>query len=280
MGFMKSLKKKASKAAGEATKMAERAAQTAQHPMELTHLDGIVDELTAKFDGMIDGFESDIPPTSEEALSKETEWIDALHDEYWEKAKGITEREPEGDKDNMQVRFRMLDRKLNSRKGKLIARFSDEIGEMKDKAISVLTNICAAESSEFMDDISERLPMRPSALEEACATMLAQVEDNVNAAYPGGVDALDSFDDDLGDVQSYADWKVEAASMIEQLGVNNEEACEEAKKGYLIQIYLSICDDMDDDDDLPYFEDNGEDFKAEARAKIAEALDIDVESLE
>jgi hypothetical protein len=280
MGFMKALKNKASKAAAEATKVAERAAQTAQHPMELTHLDGIVDELTAKFDGMIDGFESDIPPTNEEALSKETEWIDTLNEEYWEKAKGITEREPEGDKDNMQVRFRMLNRKLSARKGKLIARFSDEIGEMKDKAISVLTDICMAESSEFMDHISERLPMRPSNLDEACAAMLAQVEDNVNAAYPGGVDALDSFDDDLGDVKSYADWKVEAASMIEQLRVNNEEAREEAKKGYLIQIYLSICDDMDDDDDLPYFEDNGEDFKAEARAKIAEALDIDVNSLE
>ena len=261
--------------------MAERAAQTAQHPMELTHLDGIVDELAAKFDGMIDGFESDIPPTSEEALSKETEWIDALNEEYWEKAKGITEREPEGDKDNMQVRFRMLNRKLNARKGKLIARFSDEIGEMKEKAMSVLTDICVEEASDFYDNISSlRLPMRPSDLEEAGAALFAQVEDNINAAYPGGVDALDSFDDDLGDVKSYAEWKVETASMIEQLKVDNEEAREEAKKGYLIQIYLSICDDMDDDDDLPYFEDNGEDFKAEARAKIAEALDIDVDSLE
>jgi hypothetical protein len=280
MGFMKNLKKKANKAAGQATKMAERAAQTAQHPMELTHLDAVVDELSAKFDGMIDGFEADIPPTPEEAVAKEDEWIGELNSEYWEKAKGITERDPKDEKDSMQVRNRMLNRKLNSRKGKLLARFSDEIGEMKDKAISVLTDTCQAELDEFAGDILERLPMKPSELEDAGATMLAQVEDNVNAAYPGGVDALDNFDDDLGDCLSYADWKNAAASKIEELGGQNEEAREEAKKGYLVALYLSICDDMDDDDDLVYFEDNGEDYKAEIRNKIAEALDVDPSTLE
>ena len=200
MGFMKSLKRKANKAAAEATKMAERAAQTAQHPMELTNLDKVVDELTAKFDGLIEGFEADIPPTPEEATAKEEEWIEGLNNEYWEEAKGITGRDPENDKDNMQVRNRMLNRKLNARKGKLIGRFGEEIGEMKDKAINVLTDICQAELEEFSSDIAERLPMKSSELEDAGAAMLAQVEDNVNAAYPGGVDALDDFDDDLGDV--------------------------------------------------------------------------------
>ena len=83
---------------------------------------------------------------------------------------------------------------------------------MKEKAISDLTDICVEEASDFYDNISSlRLPMRPSDLEEAGAALFAQVEDNINAAYPGGVDALDSFDDDLGDVKSYAEWKVETA---------------------------------------------------------------------
>jgi len=277
---MKSLKRKANKAAAEATKMAERAAQTAQHPMELTNLDKVVDELTAKFDGLIEGFEADIPPTPEEATAKEEEWIEGLNNEYWEEAKGITGRDPENDKDNMQVRNRMLNRKLNARKGKLIGRFGEEIGEMKDKAINVLTDICQAELEEFSSDIAERLPMKSSELEDAGAAMLAQVEDNVNAAYPGGVDALDDFDDDLGDVLSYSDWKLQVASAIEDLGTQNEGAKEEAKKGYLVALYLSICEDLDDDDDLGYFEDNGEEFKADVRQKIADVLEIDTSALE
>ena len=47
-----------------------------------------------------------------------------------------------------------------------------------------------------------------------------------------------------------------------------------------VALYLSICEDLDDDDDLGYFEDNGEEFKADVRQKIADVLEIDTSALE
>lgn len=248
--------------------------------MELSHLDTVVDELAAKFDGMVEGFESEIPPTPEEASAWEEEKIAGLNEEYDEKAKGITGRDPEDDQDNMAVRKRMLNRKLGARKGKLLGRFGDAIADMQAKAVSVLTDICGGALNEFENDIKGRMPIKGSDLQEAFAAMKASVDDDVNAAYPGGVDALDSFDDDLGDCPSYEQWQASADEKLASLEAENKDAVESAKMSYKIGIFMEIRDQMDEDEDMHFLEDNGEDLKATIRKDILEALGIEQEIID
>lgn len=264
MGFFGKLKK-------EAQAKMDRAAKTLAAPTELRNLDEIVKDLVTTMDVLILQFENDgTPPNEEQAKDWETEKFKELKANYNERAKEATGRDPKDDKDSMSVRKRQLNRKLQSRRGKLFARFSDAVGDLKGQAENAIKS-AEEELAEMEADIEEALPIKPSEITSQYDELMARVEENINASFPDGVEGLDNYDDGL-DCQSYADFKTSVAAAQEAMQAKAVEASVAATNEYKEGIVEAIASDLADDE-IDYAEDGGEGIKAAILESIKAALE-------
>mmetsp|Transcript_24527 Transcript_24527/g.40890 ORF Transcript_24527/g.40890 Transcript_24527/m.40890 type:complete len:259 (-) Transcript_24527:122-898(-) len=246
MGFLKGLKK-----VGHAM----------ANPTELKDLDKIVHFLIKQFEDQIDGFENDgTPPTADQAKEWEDERIEAFQNDYDRRAKDLCNRDPVDKHDNIAVRKRILGRKMEARRGKLFARFSDDVQALTVKAALTLKR-CVEGLAELESSITEQLPLKNSYIASEFTALKDRLEEDIIASFPEGVTGLDNYDDELPEgVPSYVDFKASVDASQEQLLEANVAAVAEAlaayKQGVVAAVEASLNEDVVD-----FLEDDGAELK-------------------
>jgi len=206
---------------------------------------------------------TDETPTEEECAELEQAKIDELleaFDRQTEKMFRVQDQVPDARAE--------LERHLVRRRGKLLRRFAGEIGELKDLAADCI-EFCVDYLTNTMNRISESLPVPEGVVGEAISELRNNCEDYVATTFPGGVDGMDAYDDELPDgFPSYAEFKERVAAAELELAETNlskieagvEEVKAEAAAMAQNKINEAIKTAMDEiredlsDDVLPYLE--------------------------
>lgn len=254
----------------------EKAAHNAANPKELEHLDDIVEDELKKFDNFLKELTNDGTPLNEEQSAKlEKQKFEEAEDNYEKRAHKSTGRKAEDKDDNISVRLRQLQRGLKARKGKIFAKFSGAVGDLKAQAAETLSN-CVESLQSFEEDTRAKLPLLSSAIEAEYKNLRRGLDDQINTSFPDGINGLDNYDDDLPEgTPSYKEFVGKFRESREQMLAANESAKESAK----LQIRDGFLDDLKaaiaEIDELPIgFLTEEESAELKNRMKGAVSLDI------
>lgn len=228
-----------------------------------------------ELDDEINWYENDgTPPTAEQAKEWEDERFAAYQQQYDGKAKDKCGRDPANDQDNISVRKRILGRQQESRRGKLFARFSDDVAGLVVKAAMTLKN-CVTELSELQVSLIDNLPLKASVISSEFTALNVRLEDMVNASFPDGVVGLDNYDDELPEgIPSYTDFKTSLMAAQEEILNANVEAVDDAIIELKVGVAAAIEEDLSDDV-IEFIEDDGEELKANIVTAIKAALEVE-----
>ena len=245
------------------------------HPTELSDLDRIVAHLMRELDDEINWYENDgTPPTAEQAKEWEDERFAAYQQQYDGKAKDKCGRDPANDQDNISVRKRMLGRQQESRRGKLFARFSDDVAGLVVKASMTLQN-CVESLAELQSNLTDNLPLKASIIASEFTALNVRLEDSINASFPDGVAGLDNYDDELPEgIPSYENFKTSVMAAQEEVMNANVEAVDNAIIELKAGVAAAIEEDLSDDV-VEFMEDDGEELKGTIVAAIKAALEVE-----
>jgi|LauGreSBDMM110SN_4_FD.fasta_scaffold98739_1 hypothetical protein len=254
----------------------EKAAHNAANPKELEHLDNIVEDELKDFDRFVNGLQNDGTPLNEEqATELENKKFQEAEDNYERRAHKSTGRKAEDKDDNISVRLRQLKRGLNARKGKIFAKFSGTVGDLKGQAATTLSN-CVESLNAFEEDTREKLPLLSSTIESEYASLRRNLDDQINSSFPDGINGLDNYDDSLPDgIPSYKQFVENFEASKAAINAANDAAKEatkaQIKDGFLDDLKAAIAEI----DELPIgflTEEEAADLKN--RMKLAVNLEI------
>jgi len=157
---------------------------------------------------------------------------------------------------------------LERRRGKLFNKFSDEIGALTDLAADCI-GFCVDYLTGSVKRIKKSLPVPEDYISGALSELNSNCADYIATTFPGGVDGLDSYDDELPDgFPSYSEFKEQVAAAEVELAEENlsmvEAGVEEVKAGAVamaknkineaIKTAMNEIKDDLSDDVLPYLD--------------------------
>jgi len=225
----------------------EKAAHNAGHPKELEHLDNIVESELKNFDEFLKDLKNDGTPLNEDqAAELEQKKFNEAEENYERRAEKSCDRKAEDKDDNISVRLRQLQRGLKARKGKIFAKFSGAVGNLKDQAAETLSN-CVESLSSFEEDTRSKLPLLSSTIESEYATLRRNLDDQINTSFPDGIAGLDNYDDDLPEgIPNYRHFVRKLDNSKEEMMTANEAAKESTKAmikdGFLDDLKAAIAE--------------------------------------
>ncbi len=219
----------------------EKAAHNAANPKELEELDDLVEDELKKFDKFLKELTNDGTPLNEDQAAKlEKEKFDEAEDNYEKRAHKKTGRKAEDKDDNISVRLRQLQRGLKARKGKIYAKFSGAVADLKSQAAETLSN-CVETLQSFEEDTRAKLPLLASSIEAEYSSLRKNLDDQINSSFPDGIPGLDNYDDDLPEgTPNYKQFIHKLKESREEILAANEAAKESAK----VQIRDGFLDDL------------------------------------
>mmetsp|Transcript_33047 Transcript_33047/g.46921 ORF Transcript_33047/g.46921 Transcript_33047/m.46921 type:complete len:269 (-) Transcript_33047:108-914(-) len=218
--------------------------------------------------------EDGAPPNEEECQALEDEQIAMLVDKFNAEADNLQRVKEE----HSRVRDR-LELELGLYRGRLFSKFSDEVDALKNQAEDTL-KYCMKSLQEEEEELKESMPMAENQIEAEFKQLLASMTAHIDRVYPGGVDGLDSYDDELPEgIPSFADFKAMLVDKEAEYKEMNQEtipaALEEIKGNTTTMVKTKINeaikaamkDIVEDlsDDVLPYLD---EDAMAGLRAEL------------
>jgi hypothetical protein len=161
---------------------------------EIAALQSLVPEICLKMDHWIKEYENDgTPPNEEEAALLEVEQVCKLLDEFDERAKQLGRA-----REKIPERRGLLERNLNRRKGNLFAKYSDHVSALQDEAAAVMT-YCLETCTDFEEGLENLLPTVESNIDIVFQSIMNACNGYIEATFPGGVEAMDSYDSELPD---------------------------------------------------------------------------------
>jgi len=132
-----------------------------------------------------------LPPNEEECAAIEEEQISLTLSEFDEVAGHLWRV-----KDEVPNRRHRLVSILESRRGKLWARFSESVSELQDLA-DLTMEYCVARLEETEEDVKGSLPEASDSIVSAFDKLVEDCEEYIEETFPGGVEGLTAFDDNL-----------------------------------------------------------------------------------
>jgi hypothetical protein len=204
-GFLNKLKRKGKEAVEDVT-------EVFTSPFEIKELEEINKELLKDVDEEIGNHATALQ--KEEADAVEQALFARILEKYDRKSSRKLKREPTSDdNDNINVYKRKLQRGLTARSGNIYAKFSSSVTALNDAAATSL-RLAVESLVEFENSIKSRLPVSNEDLEAEIAATQASIADQVfidlpfpsshfslacqvQNSFPGGVAAIDSYDDHL-----------------------------------------------------------------------------------
>jgi hypothetical protein len=187
-GFLNKLKRKGKDAVEDVT-------EVFTSPFEIKELEEINKDLLKDVDEEIAAHATAVQ--KEEADALEQALFARILEKYDRKSSRKLKREPTADEnDNINVYKRKLQRGLTARSGNIFSKFSSSVLALNDAAANSL-RLAVESLAEFEASVQPRLPLLNENLEEEIASNQASITDQVQNSFPGGVAAIDSYDDHL-----------------------------------------------------------------------------------
>jgi hypothetical protein len=158
---------------------------------EAAALQKMVPELCLKMDKWIQNYtnEDRTPPNEEEAGVLEMEQISRILEEFDEGAlncKRVQDKWPE--------RRSLLEKNLSRRKGKLFAKFSEQVEALQDQAATTMM-YCMETFADFEQGLENLLPTRESDIDIVFGNMMDNCKGYIEASFPEGISGIDAYDD-------------------------------------------------------------------------------------
>lgn len=177
--------------------------------------------LGRRMDQWIRDYENDgTPPNEDEAREQEDEHIVSLMAVFDDKIPSFTKCQ-----DKVPERRALLEKKLTQRKGKLFAKFSDQVEALEDAAANMMA-FCLAEFTELEVEMNEEMPLLEGEVEKEFDEFLDQTcTEYINSMFPGGVEGMDAYDNEFPEgLIPFPEFKAMVAEKKDLYVAKNQEA--------------------------------------------------------
>jgi hypothetical protein len=182
------------------------------------------------FDKWVADYPNDgTPPNEEECLELSRTKSDELYDRFCVEAMKLWRVKDAAEEEKKSVRMRLI---LKNRK--LFQRFSQAVEALQDEAAEIM-RFCVTSLETQKKEVMTMLPLGMQGLKEEFEEFSDSMKNYVDNTFPGGVKALDSYDDTLpDDVPSFSKF----LDMVKQEEKNLREADKEAVPAALEMIKM------------------------------------------
>lgn len=253
-------------------------------------LANLVPESASKYASFIKNYSppDDVPPNEEECAAIDEEQISLILSEFDEVAGRLWRV-----KDEVPGRRERLVSLLECRRGKLFARFSDSVAELEDLAVTTM-KYCMDRLEETEEDVKASLPDAMDSIVAVFDELVKQCEEYIEETFPGGVEGLIAFDDNLDPTFDAFKEMIETKKNEEYPALNTDlitDELEKLKEQNIVLVKKSINEAMKtalteieeriSDYALPYLDEEGMDnyklvLTAAAKEYVESRLDGDV----
>jgi hypothetical protein len=188
---------------------------------EAAALQKMVPELCLKMDKWIQNYtnEDGTPPNEDEAGMLEMEEICKILEEFDQgalKCKRVQDMWPE--------RRSLLEKNLSRRKGKLFAKFSDQVEALQEQAATTMM-YCMETFADFEQGLENLLPTRESDIDIVFGNMMDNCKGYIEASFPEGISGMDAYDDGFPDgTPSFAQFQEMVSTKQAEYKQKNKDA--------------------------------------------------------